>query len=410
MFELEKENQKIGEHLKKLIDKVYPSTRQFCKHYLEYRGWPANDDDIKRLENRFCQIVKGRKAIQTYDLPVVTQLLGVSCEEILSAGGSYAPIKGHVTNYEIAFSNDRAVWDKYMKREDKLFLNSDEYGKTVIDYALEFKNYQFIKYLMDEKFIWFVDLTRHHYDGYTYGAGTIVKRREISKIDFDTENEIANQDRLRTQTVALAIENKDTGVLDALRAREIPEFHREYALGYSGIDIRESRNEDLIKAVAFAEDGILDYFSDEFSIENRYKGENTFVFPYIDEVSAVMLQNKRKEAAVKMLQKAIRHNRAVFEKLKSLMDEAYCFYLGTFSREFDGMEKMAKNYIKGGYSFDSDNGIVSYHYSYSKNESKGMASNVIYADVESDDPNINALVDELNDTYNLIASINEEEN
>ena len=58
-----------------------------------------------------------------------------------------------MTNYEIAFTDDPRVWKKYMEREDKIFLNSDEYGKTVIEYALEFKNYKFMKYLMDEGYM-----------------------------------------------------------------------------------------------------------------------------------------------------------------------------------------------------------------------------------------------------------------
>lgn len=55
-----------------------------------------------------------------------------------------------------------------MKREDKLFLNCDEYRKTVIDYALEFNNYKFIKYLLDEEYIWFVDNSK---EGYCTRAG-----------------------------------------------------------------------------------------------------------------------------------------------------------------------------------------------------------------------------------------------
>ena len=37
------------------------------------------------------------------------------------------------------------------KRKD-----ADEYGKTVIDYALEYENYDFLKYLTEKKYIWFV--------------------------------------------------------------------------------------------------------------------------------------------------------------------------------------------------------------------------------------------------------------
>ena len=54
-------------------------------------------------------------------------------------------------------SKKQKDWDSYINREDKLILNYDEYGKSVIDYALEFENYDFLKYLMNNDYIWFVD-------------------------------------------------------------------------------------------------------------------------------------------------------------------------------------------------------------------------------------------------------------
>ena len=159
MFYLEKDDVKVGSYLKSLILKKFSSIRQFCRAYLELRDGTTDDEEIRKLLNRFSQILKGVKRIQTDDLPFVTELLQISCEEVLSAGKSHMPVSSHTTNYDIAFSTDRDVWDRYMKREDKLFLNCDEYCKSVIDYALEFKNYGFIKYLLDEGFIWFVDLS-----------------------------------------------------------------------------------------------------------------------------------------------------------------------------------------------------------------------------------------------------------
>lgn len=58
----------------------------------------------------------------------------------------------------MAFSRNPKEWEAYMNREDNLFLNYDEYGKSVVDYALEFKNYDFIKFLM-EMDIWNLTIT-----------------------------------------------------------------------------------------------------------------------------------------------------------------------------------------------------------------------------------------------------------
>ena len=114
-----------------------------------------NDDEIRKVQNRLIQIIKGNKSIQIYDLPIFCELLDVTCEEILSAGENFAESSKRMTNYSIAFSNDENEWLKYINREDKLILNSDEYGNTVIDYAIKFKNYKFLKFLIEKGFIWF---------------------------------------------------------------------------------------------------------------------------------------------------------------------------------------------------------------------------------------------------------------
>jgi len=155
MFKI-KTSKEIGEYLKYLISQKYPSTRKFCKDYLKLDGRPVNDDQIVKMANRMSQIMKGSKAIQTYDLPIFTELLDVTCEQILSAGEYCVPKNQRTTNYSIAFSKSKKEWDEYIKREDKLILNPDEYDKTVIDYAIEAGNYKFIKYLMDKEYIWFV--------------------------------------------------------------------------------------------------------------------------------------------------------------------------------------------------------------------------------------------------------------
>ena len=221
MFYLEKNNVQIGRYLKMLIKKSkYTNSRQFCIAYLKLANLDASNEAISKMQNRMSQITNGKKAIQTYDLPIFCELLGVSCEEIISAGKHYEPISNHVTNYEIAFSNDQEMWDKYIKREDKLFLNPDEYNKTVIDYALEFKNYKFIKYLMDNGYIWFTDNSKNDFGDriFGFGAGTSVKRRKTGftdtfGIDFQYRCE---EQGLRQKMIVLALENNDFDTLTSL--------------------------------------------------------------------------------------------------------------------------------------------------------------------------------------------------
>lgn len=113
MFEL-KTNEDIGDYLKELILSKYPSCRQFCIAYLQLQGYDDNQEEIRKLTNRLSQILNGKKAIQTYDLPIFSELLGVSCEEMLSAGAVRKPLLNRRTNYNIAFSKDKNDWIDYL--------------------------------------------------------------------------------------------------------------------------------------------------------------------------------------------------------------------------------------------------------------------------------------------------------
>ena len=74
MFEV-KDNKEIGAYLKKSILSKYRSCRQFCIAYLKFSGDDENPDEIRKLTNRVSQIINGKKTIQTYDLPLFSELL-----------------------------------------------------------------------------------------------------------------------------------------------------------------------------------------------------------------------------------------------------------------------------------------------------------------------------------------------
>ena len=115
MFKVEKNNAKIGAYLADLIDQKYESRRAFCRAYISANGEVPTNETINNMSNRLAQIAKGNKAIQTYDLPYFTELLGVSCEQILSAGECSATLSSRVTNYFIACSRDPKEWEAYWK-------------------------------------------------------------------------------------------------------------------------------------------------------------------------------------------------------------------------------------------------------------------------------------------------------
>ena len=410
MFFVEKDDVKIGEYLKGIIREKYPSVRQFCIAYLKLRDGMSADtdeDEIHRLLNRFSQILKGERRIQVDDLPFVTHLLAISCEEVLSAGKLRVPISGHVTNYYIASSHDRSEWERYMKREDRLFLNCDEYGKTVIDYALEFKNYDFIKYLLDEKFIWLEDLSGWE-NGLSYGAGTNIKRRKPGEIDTAVPLEISSQDKLRTDIIALAIENGDFGILDSLMAREIPEMHRAAITGNYNLNFTDCRNDNLIRAISLSDEKVIDYYSQEFTIKYQQGRDNTFMYPFLGAVIKTALENRKDGSAELLIKQAIEHNKETLSELKKLIDESCVDYMKTHNL---GTEDMAfvKEQVLCNFCFDPDNDLVSYYYTPAKQKYKGTVTNIIHSDAETDRPLIRKLLNELNGIYDEITTLNKEE-
>ena len=353
----------------------------------------------------------------------MSNLLCVSCEEILSAGKNYAPTRNHVTNYDIAQSHDREVWDEYMKREDRLFLNCDEYRKTVIDYALEFKNYAFMKYLLEEKFIWFVDNSRENSELFYYGADTSIKSNwdRFDMPDQFMQIKLYEEDKLRTQTAVLAIENGDCDILDNLHAREIPELHDVAIWGTDNLDFVKNRNDDLIEAIAVSEnEEILAYFSDEFPVQDRWKRENTLMFPFLNDVIKIMLDNNNKYAGY-IIRKMIAHNKSTYEKTTSLINEA-C------QTEYSGIQKNKEKIIKEAYQngisladlritfkteeevkkailnwfkFDKNTNLVSFF----SEAQTGIATNIYKVTSKKGSAEIKALVKELNDWYNKIISL-----
>lgn len=404
-------NEEIGKYLRSLIEKKGWTHRQFCKEYLKLRGGETEslDDELQNMQNRLSQILKGKKGIQIYDLPIFTELLGTSCEDLLSCGKCIVPNANHVTNYNTAFSKDPQVWERYVEREDKLILNCDEYGNTVLDYIFQFKNYSFLKYLMDKGYIWFTD--NNGWNWHNYGAGTNIKRREIGNIDTALPLQIQYEDQVRIQAITLAIENEDIGTLNSLHARENPALH---AISFSldQADTNKYYNKELITSVANANEKILMYFSEEFKIQKAKKGRDIFIFPYIGQVIDLMLLNQRKEVEL-LIKKAIKHNRKTYENLKNMIDDAYETTCKTHSEPwgFKPDEEMCNSLMKrilANLSYTAKKDMVSFYYSPDGETVNALTTNIVKITNTSKTLILNELISELNLWYNKIIHVREE--
>ena len=200
----------------------------------------------------------------------------------------------------VAFSKSKKVWKEYLEREDKLFLNPDEYNKTVIDYAIEFKNYDLLKFLMDKKYIWFIDDSKHdcHERAFGFGAGTSIKRREIGCQDtLGTELEYHSEERgLRQKVIALAMANNDFETLTELKAREVPALYQLCAYNNPNINCYDYYNEDVIEEIVKSSDKVLGYFSEDFPITDHFGYEHWFMYPFMPQVLEQLIKSKSKYA------------------------------------------------------------------------------------------------------------------
>lgn len=413
MFKVKKNNEKIGKYLSNLIEQKYKSRREFCRAYISAKGEEPTNENINNMSNRLTQIAKGNKSIQIYDLPYFTGLLGISCEQILSAGEYSAPISTRVTNYSIACSKNPDEWEKYINRADKLILNSDEYCKTVLDYAIEFGNYEFIKYLMDNEYIWFDSGKDKDYTQ-TFGAGTSIKRRDVSYIDYGLEGKLKEKDELRINLIALAADNNDIEMLNKLRARENPQLYysAHYLGGGNQLDFDSCYNERMVKHIASSSEEILNYFTDSFEIRDyvKYrdgiKRTHTFMFPYISRLLDFLIKNKSPFAET-ALKKALKYNKQTYNTLCELIltvknDEWY---------DEDYKKEMWINDCKNWFDFYENGNIVTYRAYCStpplKNKAGGIITNVARVTKTPSSPILKPLAEELNESYEAIKNMKE---
>ena len=404
------DKKKVGAYLKKLVkESQYSSNRQFGKEYLKMMGYTQPDDiEINRMNNRLSQIFNGKKGIQMEDMLTFSDLLGVSCEEILSAGERRVPVSSHMTNYRIAFSQDEELWSSYMKREDKLRLNSDEYGKTVIDYAIEFKNYPFIKWLLDEEFIWLVDNSEYRQFGYSYGGGTSIEKRAPWDMDNAVPLQVKYDDQLRLKIITLALENEDYDVLDEFRARETPFLHR---VGYLNDrdDAYQYYNEDYIHAIANASDNVLEYFAKEFELVSNLKWKSQFIYPFLGEVIEVLVENHQFKKAEFLAQHVLTHNQNTYEQVESLINIAYTAACDEWGDKLtEDLKRALRLQIPKQIEYSEKNRVVSFFDSMGKDKTPiCYATNIVRVKVDKTKSPIKDVLLEINMWYDRVAALKE---
>lgn len=412
MFQPEESNEKIGEYLKNIIEHNFESHRAFCKSYLQLRyGSDPTPEELNNMANRLSQITKGNKAIQFYDLPYFIRLLGISCEHILSAGECCVPANTRVTNYSIACSKNPEEWEAYIHRPDKLILNCDEYGKTVLDYAIEFRNYDFIKYLVEHDYIWFDDGSDTPHFRY-FRAGTSIEPRKQHEVDYGLFYALNKDNALRKKLIILAIDQNDIPMLQYFHAEADAELYAAvsgsaYRASYA-FDFDKDYGLDMLRHIVASNEYVLDYFTDSFAIEHHISDRvlsHRFLFPPISRLLDLLIQQKSKftETALK---KALKHNQETYNKLLQLLtlvknDEFY---------NHEWTKDLWKAQCKGNLKFDKNSSTVSFHtvcICRKPNDMEGIITNVVHISKLPDSPILKHLAEEINELYDKIRNIGE---
>ena len=396
-----KSDEEIGSNLKELILEKYKSVRQFCLAYLNLspNGDPDDPQQVRNITNRFSQILNGKKAIQTYDLPLVSELLGVSCEDILSCSETKVPLSNRRTNYNIAFSTNKADWEEYLSREDCVAAYADEFGKTVLDYALEFKNYGFIKFLISKGYIMLVAENPNYHNTWNFGAESKIAERPYEHPTM--QEEFYNNKLLRTKILALALLNDDTSVLKAFKARELPpQLNANYI--YSDISFSEYYDERFLGVVALSSSKVFDFFLEEYPLKaNNDRYEITWIYPFIGELVAQCIKFDEKSKAMKALEAIITHNKKVYDELhKRLLLAAKKTKDTYYARSYqDAVDSVAREY-----HISKNKDFVSF-YPYYIREIEPLAFNIIRVDCTCKDDVVRTKIDQANSYYNDILAL-----
>lgn len=388
MFKV-KSNEEIGAYLKNIIDEKYESVRKFCKEFLLETDVEQSHENIGKMQNKISQILKGKKGVQTYDLPVFCKLLDKSCEAILSAGEVFVPEVNRMTNYLIAFSKDENEWKKFMSRENSLIFRTDEYGKNVIDYALEFKNYDIIKLFIDRGYI-----TIEEDIGYVGDYTTFVTRTKIESRNDNNERVFDPFSlkyllplNFRLHLMELAIDNNDVDMLMKIRAREIPRTH---LISWG----KELRKFECIKKLANAKKETLEYFTDDFEANLRngqhveeFKPE-TIIFPYASELVDILIKNNN-SFAKRALEKIREHNESVYDRLRDIIDES-----------------IEKNHLAPEvFRYSEEKGFIEV---YGMHLGTYLFSNIIKLDTKTYDSELKKLIEEVNQYHKKVVNIRED--
>ena len=266
--------------------------------------------------------------------------------------------------------------------------------------------YALLKYLMDHKYIWFVDADPKKYI-LNFGAGTNIQRRDPGEIDnlaYHLSNFSEDSDYLRRQMICLALEHRDFEMLETLKAREIPTFYTLMAPGVNDAHLDIFRDDEMIRRIADADDSVIDYFSQEFLIPAQYRPNqsNTFMFPYIGTVAELLIEQNH-PCAEAVLKRCAEHNRRFLQNLEKTIDEirkqkAEMYEPEWWDNRRPSPDDIYQESLKEITFFRKDEIVTSW----CGLSHEGSVTNLVSIECDSKPFRLAPMIDEINETYRKV--------
>ena len=409
-------NYLIGKYLKSAVCQKCTNITEFCKQYIRLASGTNNDDpdpdELQREKNKMSQIFNGSKSVQIEDLPYYSEILGVDIAEILSAGEYTTYKTSRPTNFSIALSDSEKDWEDYINSEKRQVLYEDEFGKTLIDYALEFNNYRLLKYLtMNGHIVWYDD--NEILNGLNFNERTsFTDLKNITSSDYIDPDEL-NIER-RKELIYLSIANNDINMLSKLYAREYC-FFDELLCGYPEFTdklFETNFDQNLIDYILKAGNSeVMKYFYESFysSCVNgpRSVSERNvlMVFPYINNLVDAAIRNSHADT-IYMLKSLSAHNNRILSAIKKELYENIENLAANLWYYKEKLPEAVKEHIKlyRNLNIYSNKPLI---YSYPNNQN-WSAFLVVRLDVETDNKELTELIAEINSISYEISEFNSE--
>lgn len=146
-----KDKNEVGVYIDFLLNERQWKQADLSKKLTEIEGRPVSRDNVSKW-------IAGERYPGIDHIYYLAQVFNVSIENILMAGSQRDNFDDRLFSlYAVAKSGDKKRLDQLMNLENeygtKIVENYDEFDKTILDYLIEFKRVDLIKYMFEKGYI-----------------------------------------------------------------------------------------------------------------------------------------------------------------------------------------------------------------------------------------------------------------